>query len=427
RLADHRGLGDAWRHRVDPDVVCGQLQRQHPAEVGHRGLTGAVRGLGPPGAGGGDRGDGHDRSLGTVVDHHPGRRPRRQEGARDVDPHGAFPHRQVQVQGQRRGLPDTGGGDQAVQPPEPLPGRGDRLGHRRLIGGVHRQPERGGTVRRQLGRGLAYRLLAQVQHGDLGAAGDQLPGGRQADPTGAAGDRHDLLRHAHISSLLEVRPGAAAPGAAAGGAGRAETGSSTAAVICSVVADPPRSGVRTPADSTSSIAATSSVAAAGWPRWYSIMAPDQIWPTGLATPLPAMSGADPCTGSNIDGYRRSGLRFAEGAMPMLPATAAPRSVRMSPNRLDATTTSKSLGFSTNRPASASMWYWLVVTSGYSAANSRNSSSQNGMVWMIPLDLVAEASFPPRERASSYAYRITRVTPARVNTDSCTASSCGVPR
>jgi len=31
------------------------------------------------------------------------------------------------------------------------------------------------------------------------------------------------------------------------------------------------------------------------------MAPDQIWPRGLAMPCPAMSGAEPCTGSNIEG------------------------------------------------------------------------------------------------------------------------------
>jgi hypothetical protein len=35
----------------------------------------------------------------------------------------------------------------------------------------------------------------------------------------------------------------------------------------------------------------------------SIIAPDQIWPMGLAMPCPAMSGAEPCTGSKA----RSGL------------------------------------------------------------------------------------------------------------------------
>src|SRR5437867_8812050 len=48
-------------------------------------------------------------------------------------------------------------------------------------------------------------------------------------------------------------------------------------------------------------------------------------------------GADPWTGSNIDGCSRSGLRFADGAIAMVPAQAGPRSDRMSPNRLDATT------------------------------------------------------------------------------------------
>ena len=64
-------------------------------------------------------------------------------------------------------------------------------------------------------------------------------------------------------------------------------------------------------------------AASAWPRWSSIIAPDQIWPIGLAMPLPAMSGAEPCTGSNIDGNSRSGLRLADGAMPIVPVTAGP--------------------------------------------------------------------------------------------------------
>ena len=54
------------------------------------------------------------------------------------------------------------------------------------------------------------------------------------------------------------------------------------------------------------------------PRCSSIIAPDQIWPIGLAMPLPAMSGAEPCTGSNSDGNVRSGLMLADGAMPIVP-------------------------------------------------------------------------------------------------------------
>ena len=60
---------------------------------------------------------------------------------------------------------------------------------------------------------------------------------------------------------------------------------------------------------------------------------------GLALPVPTMSGAEPCTGSNIDGPVRAGLRLADEASPMPPLTAPPRSVRMSPNRLSVTITS----------------------------------------------------------------------------------------
>ncbi len=60
---------------------------------------------------------------------------------------------------------------------------------------------------------------------------------------------------------------------------------------------------------------------------------------GLARPVPAMSWAAPCTGSNRDGPVRSGLRLADAAYPMPPATAPARSVMMSPKRLSVTMTS----------------------------------------------------------------------------------------
>ena len=50
-------------------------------------------------------------------------------------------------------------------------------------------------------------------------------------------------------------------------------------------------------------------------------------------------------------------------MPIVPAVAGPRSERMSPNRLEATITSKRCGFSTIWIVSPSMWYWSVATSG----------------------------------------------------------------
>ena len=63
----------------------------------------------------------------------------------------------------------------------------------------------------------------------------------------------------------------------------------------------------------------------------------------MAISFPAISGAEPWIGSNMDGYFRSGFRFAPAARPMPPAMAAPRSVRISPNRLLVTTTSNRAG------------------------------------------------------------------------------------
>ncbi len=65
-------------------------------------------------------------------------------------------------------------------------------------------------------------------------------------------------------------------------------------------------------------------------------------------PLPAMSGALPCTGSNIDGLVRVASMLPLAASPIPPQTAAARSVMMSPNRLSVTMTSK-------RPGSVTMW------------------------------------------------------------------------
>jgi hypothetical protein len=44
-----------------------------------------------------------------------------------------------------------------------------------------------------------------------------------------------------------------------------------------------------------------------------------------------------------------------GAIPILPIIAAPKSVRISPNRLLATITSKMCGRSTKNAANASIW------------------------------------------------------------------------
>ncbi|MNT88514.1 hypothetical protein D3C72_2290890 [compost metagenome] len=92
-------------------------------------------------------------------------------------------------------------------------------------------------------------------------------------------------------------------------------------------------------------------------------------------PCPAMSGAEPCTGSNSEGMVRVGFRLALGAMPMVPVHAGPKSLRMSPNKLLATTTSKKSGRCTKCAVRMSMWNLSTFTSGYDLAISATRSSQ----------------------------------------------------
>ncbi|MEY3147699.1 MAG: hypothetical protein RL688_918, partial [Actinomycetota bacterium] len=54
------------------------------------------------------------------------------------------------------------------------------------------------------------------------------------------------------------------------------------------------------------------------PKKSSIKAADKMAAVGLALPVPTMSGAEPCTGSNMLGPVRAGLRLAEDANPIPP-------------------------------------------------------------------------------------------------------------
>src|SRR2546423_11920371 len=119
------------------------------------------------------------------------------------------------------------------------------------------------------------------------------------------------------------------------------------------------------------------------------MAADQICPIGLAMPWPAISGAEPCTGSNTEGYLRSGLMLPPGAIPMVPVQAGPRSERISPNRFEPTTTLKRAGLGTNRAGRISMWYLSHFTSGKVFAIASTRSSPYGLVIAIPVDFVAD--------------------------------------
>src|SRR4051812_2653069 len=141
----------------------------------------------------------------------------------------------------------------------------------------------------------------------------------------------------------------------------------TAAVTSFVRAVPPRSGVKTFFAVTASIAFMRRDAALVSPRCSSIIDAVQKVATGLATPLPVMSKAEPWIGSNIDGNFRSGFRFAVGAMPSEPDSAAARSERMSACRFDATTTSSSAGLRTITVVTASTRMRFVFTSENSPA------------------------------------------------------------
>src|SRR5206468_11875430 len=130
-----------------------------------------------------------------------------------------------------------------------------------------------------------------------------------------------------------------------------------------------------------------------------------------------MSGALPCTGSKHDGNSRSGFRFAEGAMPMVPVHAGPRSERMSPKRFEPPTTSNQSGCCTKCAVRMSMWYCEVLMPGYSFEIAANRSSQYGIVIEMPLDLVAEVTcFFVRVFASSNAKRMMRSHPRLLNTE-----------
>src|SRR5271170_3257389 len=72
----------------------------------------------------------------------------------------------------------------------------------------------------------------------------------------------------------------------------------TASPTAEVLADPFRSAVTLPEFSTASTAALTAAASSFKPKLYSSMAAtDPIAPKGLALFFPAISGAEPCTGS----------------------------------------------------------------------------------------------------------------------------------
>src|SRR5262249_16765216 len=137
--------------------------------------------------------------------------------------------------------------------------------------------------------------------------------------------------------------------------------------------------------------------------------------------------AEPCTGSNSDGNARSGVMLPDGAMAMVPVHAGPRSDRMSPKRLEATTTSNQSGCCTKGALRMSMWNLSPFTSGYALAVAPTHSSQYGIVIEMPFDFVADVRcFFGRRFASSNANFKMRSTPLREKHDCWNTISRSVP-
>ena len=76
------------------------------------------------------------------------------------------------------------------------------------------------------------------------------------------------------------------------------------------------------------------------PIWTSIITAPSKSPEGFAMPLPAMSGAEPCTASNM---AKSTPMFDDPPSPTEPVISAAMSEMMSPYRFGVTMTSKLCG------------------------------------------------------------------------------------
>ena len=148
------------------------------------------------------------------------------------------------------------------------------------------------------------------------------------------------------------------------------------------------SAVSTPSSMVRSQALWTRVAACVRPRCTSIITADSSRPDGLARSRPAMSGAEPCTASNM---AQSRPMLDEGAMPIEPATSAATSDRMSPYRLGATTTSKRSGSTAILAVPMSMIMCSAASSGYSAAISSKTRWNRPSVSFMMLSLVMQVS------------------------------------
>src|SRR5579883_13489 len=138
----------------------------------------------------------------------------------------------------------------------------------------HAEPDR----ERLKAAGDESSIVALARRLDVDVKGLRVIGERKADDH-ALGERDAARRKSFADGeIVEIAIGHCVQPMAA----------TIAAPSSFVVALPPRSGVRGPFASASTRAIAFSISAAAAPssKCSSIIAPDQIWPTGLAMPLP---------------------------------------------------------------------------------------------------------------------------------------------
>ena len=138
---------------------------------------------------------------------------------------------------------------------------------------------------------------------------------------------------------------------------------------------------------------------------------EAIIAVGLATPLPAMSGAEPCTGSysarRFSVFASVSPSEADGSMPSEPVSMAAMSDSMSPNRLSVTMTSNCFGQRTScMPPESASW-----CSSCTSLNSRSctwvTTSFHKTPVFITLRFSIDVTLLRRLRASSKATRAMR--------------------
>ena len=127
-------------------------------------------------------------------------------------------------------------------------------------------------------------------------------------------------------------------------------------------------------------------------------------------PCPAISGAEPCTGSYIALERPSESEApsaADGNMPSEPVNIAATSDNKSPNRLSVTSTSYCFGFLTSCIAQLSASTCSNSSSGNSFPMTRVTSSFQRRPLSITLRFSADANRLSRFMARSPATRAMR--------------------